>query len=109
MAHDHSPHHGHGAAAHHGASTRTYLITAFVLTAITALEVWIFYIPAIKESAAFIPALLLLSAIKFALVVLLYMHLKYDNKLFAQLFGGPLIIAGCTMVALLALFGHLSS
>lgn len=108
MAHDHTSDHGHGAAAHKGANTKVYLITALILTIITAVEVWIFYIPAIKESAAFIPVLLMLSAIKFALVVLLYMHLKYDNKLFGQLFGGPLIIAGGTMIALMALFGKLS-
>jgi hypothetical protein len=36
------------------------------------------------------------------------MHLKYDNKLFGQLFGGPLLIAGGTMIALMALFGKLS-
>jgi cytochrome c oxidase subunit 4 len=105
MGHDHSSDHGHGASAHDVPHTKLYLITALILTVITGIEVWIFYIPAIKESAAFLPVLLSLSAIKFGLVVLLYMHLKYDNKLFSQLFGGPLIIAGCTMVALMALFG----
>lgn len=109
MSHDHSSDHGHGTDAHDVPHTKLYLITAFILTAITGVEVWIFYIPAIKESAAFLPVLLSLSAIKFALVVLLYMHLKYDSKLFGQIFGGPLIIAGGTMIALMALFGKLSS
>ena len=44
----------------------------------------------------------------FAIVVLFYMHLKYDHKLFKALFTGPLIIAGCTALALLALFSHLA-
>jgi len=104
MAHDHA--HAHGEAGH-GPKTGLYLITAVILTIITAVEVWIFFIPAIKDSAAFIPILLVLSAVKFAAVVMLYMHLKYDNKLFTQLFTGPLIIAGCTMLALMFLFGQM--
>ena len=32
-------------------------------------------------------------AMKFAIVVMFYMHLKYDHKLFRALFTGPLIIA----------------
>jgi cytochrome c oxidase subunit IV len=108
MAHDHAHDHGHGEAGHGKPKTALYLITAVILTIITAVEVWIFFIPAIKESAAFIPILLVLSAVKFAAVVMLYMHLKFDSKLFTQLFVGPLIIAGGTMVALLALFGQLS-
>ena len=37
-----------------------------------------------------------MSAVKFAIVVLFYMHLKYDHKLFKALFTGPLmqLIAG---------------
>jgi cytochrome c oxidase subunit 4 len=46
-----------------------------------------------------------MSAVKFAIVVLFYMHLKYDHKLFKALFTGPLMIAMSTLVALLFLFG----
>jgi cytochrome c oxidase subunit 4 len=46
--------------------------------------------------------------VKFAIVVLFYMHLKYDHKLFKALFTGPLIIAMCTLIALLFLFGKFS-
>ena len=45
---------------------------------------------------------------KFAIVVMYYMHLKYDHKLFRALFTGPLIIAGLTCIGLLFLFGKVA-
>lgn len=109
MASDHSHGAEHGASGHaHGPTTGTYLLVAAVLTIITAVEVWIFYIPAIAQSAAFVPTLLILSAVKFFTVIGFYMHLKYDHKLFRRLFGGPFLIAIGTIVAFLFLFGKLS-
>ena len=64
--------------------------------------------PAIVASRAFVPILLILSAMKFTIVVLFYMHLRYDAKLFKALFTGPLIVAITTIIALLFLFGHLA-
>jgi cytochrome c oxidase subunit 4 len=49
-----------------------------------------------------------MSAVKFAIVVMFYMHLKYDHKLFRALFTGPLIIAMSTIIVLLFLFAKLS-
>jgi cytochrome c oxidase subunit 4 len=109
MASDHTHEAEHGGADHkHGASTSTYLIVAVILTIITAVEVWIFYVPAIANSAAFVPSLLILSAIKFFAVVAFYMHLKYDHQIFRRLFGGPFLIAISTIVAFLFLFGQIS-
>ena len=54
------------------------------------------------ESAAFIPSLLIMSAVKFAIVVMFYMHLKFDHRLFRALFTGPLIVAATTILAPLA-------
>src|SRR2546430_7173443 len=51
-----------------------------------------------------VPVLLVLSAAKFALVIMFYMHLKADNKFFTFLFGAPLLLAVGVMVALLFLF-----
>ena len=51
-----------------------------------------------------IPVLLVLSAAKFALVAMYYMHLKQDSKLFSGLFVFPLIIAAVVIVSLIALF-----
>jgi len=86
----------------------TYWKVAVILTVITAFEVWIYYIPAFVASRLFVPTLLTLSAVKFAIVVLFYMHLRYDHRLFRSLFTGPLIVAIVTLFALMFLFGHLS-
>lgn len=100
MAHD-SQH-----AAHAHPSGNTYLKIFVILTLITVVEVWAYYIPALVASPLFNPSLIAMSAAKFAIVVLFYMHLKFDHKLFRVLFSGPLVIAMCTIVALLFLFGQ---
>ena len=86
----------------------TYWKVAVVLALITVVEVWIYYVPAIRDSRAFVPMLLTMSAVKFITVVMFYMHLRYDHKLFRVLFTGPLIIAMTTIVGLIFLFGKLS-
>lgn len=102
MSHDLAP------AEHTHPSGTTYVKVGAILTIITAIEVWAYYVPTLVASPWFNPALILMSAIKFAIVVLFYMHLKYDHKLFKVLFTGPLIIAMTTIVALLFVFGKLS-
>ncbi len=100
MAHD-SKH-----AAHAHPTGATYLKIFLILTVITVIEVWAYYIPSLVASPLFNPSLIAMSAAKFAIVVLFYMHLKFDHKLFRMLFSGPLIIAAATIVALMFLFGH---
>lgn len=85
------------------ATVGTYLAVAAILTVLTITEVGVFYVPTFHPILA--PALLILSACKFTLVVLFYMHLKMDNNLFAGLFSLPLLIAGSVLIALLFLFG----
>jgi cytochrome c oxidase subunit 4 len=82
---------------------------ALILTVITILEVWAYYIPALVASAIFVPMLLIMSAAKFAIVVMFYMHLKYDHRLFRALFTGPLIIATATLIGLLFLLAREST
>src|SRR5689334_15248942 len=104
MAHDsHDPHHANVDHAAMGIEKEhptwsTYWKVAVILTLITVVEVWIYYIPSFVASKAFIPALLIMSAVKFAIVVMFYMHLRYDHKLFRALFVGPFIIAGMTLI-----------
>lgn len=86
-------------------SARVYLSIAAILTAITVVEVAIFYIPAMRGTMALAPALLLLSAGKFALVVMFYMHLKQDSKLFTAIFTAPLVLAAAVILALMTLLG----
>jgi cytochrome c oxidase subunit IV len=99
----------HDAHAHAHPTWKQYKWVALILTLITVVEVWIYYVPAIVASRAFVPMLLIMSAVKFFIVVAFYMHLRYDHKLFRALFTAPLIIAMTTIVALLFLFGKLSA
>ena len=98
----------HAEAEHAHPTWSTYWKVALILTIITIGEVWAYYIPAFVASRAFVPTLLIMSALKFVIVVMFYMHLKYDHKLFRVLFTGPLLIAATTLIALLFLFGHLT-
>ncbi|GAC1651907.1 MAG: hypothetical protein NVS4B3_13370 [Gemmatimonadaceae bacterium] len=86
-----------------------YWKVALVLTLITVIEVWGYYIPSFVASRAFVPVLLVMSAAKFAIVVLFYMHLRYDHRLFRALFTGPLMIAVVTLIGLMFLFGKLAA
>ena len=91
------------AAAGHGHPTvAVYVRVAAILVILTVLEVGVFYVPAFRP--VLVPALLVLSAAKFVLVVMFYMHLKMDNRFFTLLFGGPLLLALVVLAALLLLF-----
>ncbi len=85
-------------------TTYTYAKIAVVLAVITAIEVAIFYVDFL--SGIFVPLLLALSILKFALVAMFYMHLKFDEPIFVWLFGGGLVLATCVITALMTLFGQ---
>lgn len=113
MAHEHLHDDEHADLAamgemHEHPTWSTYWKVAVILTLITAVEVWVYYIPSFVATRAFVPVLLVMSALKFAIVVLFYMHLRYDHRLFRALFTGPLIVAMVTLVSLLFLFSKLS-
>jgi hypothetical protein len=90
-----------GEKPHPGA--RQYLGIALILLIITIFEVAIFYIPGMK--VILVPSLLVLSAAKFALVAMFYMHLKFDHPMFSWLFVLPLLLAAAVILALMLLFG----
>jgi cytochrome c oxidase subunit 4 len=85
------------------ATVGTYIRVALVLTGVTALEVGVIYVR--QLAPIIVPLLLAMSAAKFALVVLFFMHLRYDSRLLAFLFVGPLILAAALAVALMTLTG----
>ena len=89
-------------SGHAHATTGTYLRVAAILVMVTLIEVGVFYVPAFHT--VLVPVLLVLSAFKFTLVVMFYMHLKSDNRFFAFLFGGPLLLALVVIVSLLLIF-----
>ena len=80
----------------------TYVVIAGVLTVLTALEVAVFYIPALRP--AIVPILLTLTTGKFVLVVMFYMHLKMDSKIFTWVFVAPLALAMFLVIGLIVLF-----
>ena len=86
-------------------SDRTYILVAVVLGVITAVEVGVFYMDALRP--VLVPILLTLSAAKFTMVVGFFMHLKFDSKLYRALFVGPLVVAVAVMMAMFLLFGVL--
>ena len=90
-------------AAHTGHPTpATYFKIAMILSILTAVEVAIFYVTPLGY--AIIPILAVLSIGKFALVVLYYMHLKFDSKIFSGMFFFGMFVATGVIFALMALF-----
>ena len=51
------------------------------------------------------PALLIMMSIKFAMVLMFFMHLRSDNKLFSAVFIAGLVLAGAVYGATLLTFG----
>ena len=82
-----------------------YTGIALILAVITAFEVAIIYIDALR--GPLIPILVVLSATKFALVAMFFMHLKFDSRLFSTLFVSGLILAAAMIIVLLLLFRSL--
>lgn len=68
---------------HHGATDAQYIIIALILALITAGEVTLSYV---DVGPVFIPALIIMMAAKFVIVVSYFMHLKFDNRIFSYLF-----------------------
>ena len=61
-----------------------YIRIAVVLGAVTAAEVGVYYTHAVRHFL--IPLLFLFATVKFVLVVLWYMHLKFDSRTYARFF-----------------------
>jgi len=89
----------HGEQSHSG--WQMYVTIAVILFALTALEVGAYEVAERNLTSGFgqfvhgmvVEILLVLSAAKFALVAMFYMHLKQDSKIFTSLFVFPIIIA----------------
>ena len=89
-----------------------YVTIAVILFALTAMEVGAYEIAERGTMGAFgtfvsgmiVQILLVLSAAKFALVAMFYMHLKQDHKLFSGLFVFPILLAAFVILVLLGLF-----
>jgi cytochrome c oxidase subunit 4 len=82
--------------------TAVYVIVATFLALLTGMEISVFYVRALQP--VLVPLLLLLSAAKFALVVMFYMHLRFDRRAYGAVFLCELFFAAAIIVSLLALF-----
>ena len=86
------------------ASIRTYVVVAVILTLITAMEFAAIYIR--ELTPILVPLLVVMSAAKFARVVLFFMHLRYDVRPLSLIFVGSLVIALGIAIALTTLTGQ---
>ena len=98
-------HDDHHAEEHAHPGWQVYVRIAVILSIITAIEVATYYIDALESSLVWI--LIVLSAVKFVIVVGWYMHLKFDHKLLTYTFLAGLVTAGSIMLALMAVFNRL--
>ena len=84
---------------------RDYWLIALILAVITGAEVAVTYIDALDRVVA--PLLILMSAAKFVIVVGYFMHLKYERKLYRNLFLIGIIAAPVLFGGVLLTFGIL--
>src|SRR5260370_19427353 len=90
MATEHAVEHATGEQAHPG--TAEYVRVAVILAVITAVEVAAYYVTSLPRSV-FAGLLLVMMVIKFSMVVLWFMHLRFDSRLFRRLFVTGIILA----------------
>ena len=99
---DQTDHADHAVHEDHGHKPNSFYIqVAMVLAVVTGLEVALYYM---NIGKLFLPVLLVLMAIKFLTVVSMFMHLKFDNKIFSYLFYAGLILAIVVYVVALTTF-----
>jgi cytochrome c oxidase subunit 4 len=106
---DHEGEHaGHGGDAHEHKPTSFYVKVALFLAILTALETATYWV--VEELGVFlVPSLLIMMAVKFVIVASLFMHLKWDSKIFSMLFYSGLFLAILVYMAFLATFRFFGS
>ena len=93
----------HG-AGHDHPSDLEYIKVAFFLGAITLAEVGIYYVESLGKALLAL-ILITMSVVKFSVVVMWFMHLRFDSKLFRRFFVTGLILAGFVYGIVLTTFG----
>jgi cytochrome c oxidase subunit 4 len=92
----HEPVEGHPSAAE-------YIRIGLILAVITAFEVMIYYVD--MAQGALLIILLTLSAMKFVLVALWFMHLKFDSRIFSIAFTGAMVLVMALFAVVLTSLG----
>ncbi len=91
-------------AAHEGhPSPSQYITIGLILGVVTAAEVAVYYVDALE--GALLGILMVLSAMKFILVALWFMHLRFDNRLFSLLFSSGVVLAVLLFIVVLSTLG----
>ena len=78
---------------HEHPSEAVYMRVALILGVLTAIEVALSYVKIGDSQLITNGALLILATIKFAMVALYFMHLKFDNPVLRRLFMMGLVTA----------------
>jgi cytochrome c oxidase subunit 4 len=92
-------------AAHPG--PRQYVVVAVILAIATAIEVGLYYLDLPHSLLATL--LLFFAVIKFSLVALWFMHLRFDSGIFRRLFVTGIILATAVYLVVLTIFGALNA
>ena len=92
----------HAADEHPG--PRQYVIVAIILAVVTGLEIGLFYVKGIPNGIL-VAALMVLMIIKFALVALWFMHLRFDSRVYRRLFLTGIVLAVSVFMVVLLTFG----
>jgi cytochrome c oxidase subunit 4 len=90
--------------AHDHPSDWDYVKIALILALITAVEVSTYFSSVVDWGDALIPSLIFMMILKFYLVVMWFMHLKFDNPIFTMMFVGGLVMATAVYIITLAAF-----
>ncbi len=91
----------HDAHDDHHPTNAFYVQVALTLGVLTALEISTYFV---EFGRATVPLLIILMAIKFAMVGGYFMHLKYDPKVYTRFMGLGLGLALVLYTAVLATF-----
>jgi cytochrome c oxidase subunit IV len=94
-------HHGEDPAHDHPTDGH-YIRIAIILAVLTAIEVALSYVG--LEGLGLLVPLFVVMIIKFVLVVLHFMHLKFDSKVLSRVFYAGLLMAIFVYVAALTTF-----
>jgi cytochrome c oxidase subunit IV len=97
------PEHTGATLEHPHPDARTYIAVAIWLAIATAIEVALYYLDI--PDGLLIGLLLFFAVIKFALVVLYFMHLKFDARIFRWLMMTGMIVALSVYSVVLLTFG----
>ncbi|HEY5640428.1 MAG TPA: cytochrome C oxidase subunit IV family protein [Dehalococcoidia bacterium] len=90
----------HGAHEEKHPSALEYVQIGVILAIITAVEVALYYID--MDFTLLVTLLSILSVLKFGLVVLWFMHLKFDASLFTILFASGMALTFAVFIVIVA-------